>query len=261
LPVSGCRKNPLAFRGTRAGIFLEKGAPRRTGRRGQSREERAKKSRALWLLSQNLHDSLVRETRSEKREFVADAVRAVRGTLLLRLRHPLFGAPGQFLIVGRHRKHLFLWPGVRYLFRDGAGFPGAVTPVPRIVAGGRHFFGFGKSPRMSRNSRGPFRSLCFRLARSSSVADLSPMRSISWPAIVEAFTAALLPRGFKGCALASPSSISLRMASERVAAFRFAHASMVLIIPGGRRALTRGSLPVGGRPRCFRCTFIDLGMK
>jgi hypothetical protein len=47
-------------------------------------------------------------------------------------------------------------------------------------------------PRTSRNSFGPLRSLRFRRCRSSSVADGSLRRSISWPAISSALAAFLV---------------------------------------------------------------------
>jgi hypothetical protein len=65
-------------------------------------------------------------------------------------------------------------------------------------------FGFGKSPRISRNSAGPLVSRRFRLSLSSTGADASPRRSISWVAILRAWEAVRLLVLCFCCALASP---------------------------------------------------------
>src|SRR5215813_6415137 len=53
----------------------------------------------------------------------------------------------------------------------------------------RELLNLGRLLRTSRNSLGPLRSRRLRRCRSSSVADGSLRRSISWPAIVRAFAA------------------------------------------------------------------------
>jgi hypothetical protein len=74
--------------------------------------------------------------------------------------------------------------------------------VPRgLGLRARKRFAFGRSPRISRNSGGPLRSLRFRRARSLAGADLSLRRSISRPANLDAFAAAFslaeCPRFFR----------------------------------------------------------------
>jgi len=80
---------------------------------------------------------------------------------------------------------------------------------------GRHLFGFGRSLRISRNSLGPLMSRRLRLACSSAVASLSPMRSISRAANSDALAVALLSRRRTGRELARPSSTKRRIASDR----------------------------------------------
>ena len=76
-----------------------------------------------------------------------------------------------------------------------------------------YFFVFGRSPRTSRNSRGPLMRLRLRCARSSLVAPGSPSRSIVRPAISTALR--LLPALSRmvGVATASACSRSRRIAS------------------------------------------------
>jgi hypothetical protein len=76
-------------------------------------------------------------------------------------------------------------------------------------------FALGRSPRISRNSCGPFKSRRFRLARSSAGADRSSTRSIARPAISDALDPIFLPSRSAGCAAGSPSSTSRRIASAR----------------------------------------------
>jgi hypothetical protein len=58
----------------------------------------------------------------------------------------------------------------------------------------------------------------------------------------------------------SPNSISRRIASDRVAPFLVAHASMAAIVSGGTRDEINGSLPVAGRPVFFIGTKFDFAM-
>jgi hypothetical protein len=57
-----------------------------------------------------------------------------------------------------------------------------------VPISGSLYLNLGRLLRTSRNSLGPLRSLRLRRCRSSSVADGSLRRSISWPAIARAFS-------------------------------------------------------------------------
>jgi hypothetical protein len=61
-----------------------------------------------------------------------------------------------------------------------------------VPISGTLYLNLGRLPRTSRNSLGPLRSLRLRRCRSSSVADGSLRRSISWLAISRALTALLV---------------------------------------------------------------------
>ena len=118
-----------------------------------------------------------------------------------------------------------------------------------------HRFDVGRSPRISRNSVGPFVSLRFRRARSSAGIDGSPRRSSSWPAIACALDADFLLRLLGNLPPASACSSKRRIAPERDAApSRLAQTSRVSINACGRRTPTSGSAPVAGRLFFFRFT-------
>src|SRR5665811_164322 len=99
----------------------------------------------------------------------------------------------------------------------------------RIAAGARavHFtrlpyssgfrpFAFEGLLRMSRNSFGPLISFRFRLSRSSTVADWSRRRSITWAAILDTFNAAFLSCGFADFEPARPRSTSRRISAPKL---------------------------------------------
>jgi hypothetical protein len=58
----------------------------------------------------------------------------------------------------------------------------------------------------------------------------------------------------------SPISTRRRMASERLASLAAAHDSTCAMSSFGIRAVTCGSLPVGGLPRFLGVTLIDLAI-
>ena len=114
------------------------------------------------------------------------------------------------------------------------------------------FDALGTSPRISRNSFGPFRSRRFRLARSSGVAAGSVRRSMAWPA-----RSADLARPDRATsAFANPVSTRRRMASDRDRAglrCLLPQTSIFLMSSRGKRTGTTGSCPVAGRPLFFCC--------
>jgi hypothetical protein len=106
----------------------------------------------------------------------------------------------------------------------------------------RHFFAFGRSTRASLNSSGPFSSRLLRLARTSTLAALSPRLSTTLAANSLA-RVAFRCVGFT--LVVSPSSTSRRIASERVASLVVALASTSAISAAGIRVVAGVLRPVG----------------
>ena len=121
-------------------------------------------------------------------------------------------------------------------------------------------FGFGKSPRMSRNSFGPRISARFRRACSSGGIDLSLRGSISRAANVDALRAVSLFGGRLAGFRTSAFSMIRRIASERdgwSSCFLHHSSNLDRRADDKRIAVTR-SWPVAGRPLFFCTTGIDL---
>src|SRR5262249_28435882 len=113
--------------------------------------------------------------------------------------------------------------------------------------------------RMSLSSFGPLISLRLRTWRSSSVADGSLIRSISWAAISDAF-AALFGADSLRRVVSSPSSSSRRIASGRagLSLCLAAQASTLSRSSDERRMVATASCPVVRRPFFVRAAICFL---
>src|SRR4051812_36599119 len=116
-----------------------------------------------------------------------------RGYDLQQERNQQQGAPGHHIACSFRRGMVDRATGLSESARGGTVVDG-FTDLELVC----HFLpAFPAQPfvrllRISRNSFGPLISLRLRSCRSSSVADGSPRRSISWPAISDAFAALLV---------------------------------------------------------------------
>jgi hypothetical protein len=126
-----------------------------------------------------------------------------------------------------------------------------------------HFFAFGRSSRISRNSFGPQISARFRRACSSGDIDLSLRGSISRAANFDALCAVSLFGGRLAGFPTRARSMIRRIASERVGRSScFLHQSSNLDRRAeDKRIAVTGSRPVAGRPLFFGSTAIDFAIK